>query len=409
MRLGQSYNAQNRPTRFTRENADGTRTVITAAYDYMGRRAWKKVETIATDPATGEETATVTLHQRYIYRGYLQIAACDLTRGSHPCLWLITWDPMQPTATRPLAIQKDGTWYCYGWDLTKNICEVFGQAGYIRTTYSYTPYGSVTEEGDIAQPLQWSSEYADPELGLVYYNYRSYNPRNGRWTRRDDWGGYNLYSFVQNRLYQFYDFLGFLGWSKTYTAMDDDLFWDDEVGTITLQLKVNENTPLTSFITVVKQKGAIQFKPESPIERNSNSNNYVLIELKGVVEATMTNYTTSLEGMYQGATQGAAIGGAVGSGIGGIAGGIGGATAGGVGVVPGAIGGAKTGGLLGGALGGFIGGIAGIVDSEVVTVSVSIDLLVQFKCDKQKKKWKLWGVTDNSQSGGAGKGDLYIK
>ena len=84
------YNAQNRPVRFTRENADGTRTVITAAYDDLGRRAWKKVETIPTDPETGEETATITLHQRYIYRGYLQVAACDLTRGGHPCLWLIT-------------------------------------------------------------------------------------------------------------------------------------------------------------------------------------------------------------------------------------------------------------------------------------------------------------------------------
>ena len=179
------YNAQNRPARFTRENTDGTRTVITAAYDYLGRRAWKKVETIATDVETGEETATVTLHQRYIYRGYLQVAACDLTRGGHPCLWLITWDPTQPIETRPLAIQKDGTWYAYGWDLTKNICEVFGQAGYIRTTYSYTPYGTVTANGDIAQPLQWSSEYVDPELGLVYYNYRYYNPTDGRWIRRD--------------------------------------------------------------------------------------------------------------------------------------------------------------------------------------------------------------------------------
>ena len=35
------------------------------------------------------------------------------------------------TATRPLAIQKDGTWYTYGWDLTKNICEVYGPNGNI--------------------------------------------------------------------------------------------------------------------------------------------------------------------------------------------------------------------------------------------------------------------------------------
>ena len=37
------------------------------------------------------------------------------------------------TATRPPAIQKDGTWYTYGWDLTKNICEIYGQHGYIHT------------------------------------------------------------------------------------------------------------------------------------------------------------------------------------------------------------------------------------------------------------------------------------
>ena len=37
------------------------------------------------------------------------------------------------TATRPPAIQKDGTWYTYGWDLTNNICELYGQHGYIHT------------------------------------------------------------------------------------------------------------------------------------------------------------------------------------------------------------------------------------------------------------------------------------
>ena len=94
-------------------------------------------------------------HQRYIYRGYLQIVCIDLTRTTHPALWYITREspqglgggldkprsefapqgragngvpasqPTQPVATRPLALQKDGTWYTYGWDLTKNICEVY--------------------------------------------------------------------------------------------------------------------------------------------------------------------------------------------------------------------------------------------------------------------------------------------
>ena len=74
------------------------------------------------------------------------------------------------TATRPLAIQKDGSWFTYGWDLTKNVWELYGQHGYIRTAYNYSPYGQVSSTGDVEQPIQWSSEFNDTELGLVYYN-----------------------------------------------------------------------------------------------------------------------------------------------------------------------------------------------------------------------------------------------
>ncbi len=196
-----AYNAENRPTVFSRTNEDGTSTQITCAYDYMGRRATKKVETITTNAETGESTASTTLNQRYLYRGYLQVACCDLTRSAHPCLWFITWDPTQPVATRPLAIRKDGTWYCYGWDLTKNVCEVFSNEGYISNTviYSYTPYGAVTAEGTVTQPLRWSSEFYDDELGLTYYNYRHYNPGDGRWGGRDivkEDTAYNVYVYL---------------------------------------------------------------------------------------------------------------------------------------------------------------------------------------------------------------------
>ncbi|MBR5214171.1 MAG: RHS repeat-associated core domain-containing protein, partial [Akkermansia sp.] len=149
--------------------------------------------------------------QRYIYRGYLQIACIDLTRSHHPALWLITWDPSQPVATRPLAIQKNGTWYTYGLDLTKNVCEVFGSSGYIGTAYTYTPYGDVTSTGNVDQPIQWSSEFNDSELGLVYYNYRYYNACNGRWLSKDPLGEYtgeNLYSMVMNSLMDTIDLLG---------------------------------------------------------------------------------------------------------------------------------------------------------------------------------------------------------
>ena len=189
------YNAENRPVCFT--SADNS-TIIECVYDTQGRRATKKVIT----------NGSVTLHQRYIYHDYLQIATCDLTRSNHPCLWLITWDPSQPIATRPLAIRKDGTWYAYGWDLTKNICEVFGPSGYIRTAYTYSPYGEVTATGDVTQPIQWSSEYNDTELALIYYNYRHYHPVDGRWIGRDkleesDW--LNVYGFVKNGASMYFD------------------------------------------------------------------------------------------------------------------------------------------------------------------------------------------------------------
>ena len=132
-----------------------------------------------------------------------------MTRSNHPCLWLITWDPSQSIVTRPLAIQKDGTWYTYGWDLSKNIVELYGPSGYIRNTYSYTPFGEVTAIGDVVQPIQWSSEFNDNDLGLVYYNYRYYNQFCSKWITRDPYKNKfikNLYTYGNNPFKT--DFLG---------------------------------------------------------------------------------------------------------------------------------------------------------------------------------------------------------
>ena len=198
------YNAENRPVSFTNTESN---TVVECAYDSMGRRAYKKVTV----------DGTVTLHQRYIYRGYLQIAALDLTRSNHPALWFITWDPTQPIATRPLSIRINGTWYTYGWDLTKNICELYSSGGSIATSYTYTPFGKVTSSGNVTQPIQWSSESHDTKLGLVYYNYRYYHKVEGRWLGRDPINEFlvmNLYLFCNNQALKNNDLYGMLSLSK---------------------------------------------------------------------------------------------------------------------------------------------------------------------------------------------------
>ena len=176
----------------------------------MGRRATKKVIT----------NCNMTLHQRYIYRGYLQIACCDLTRGNHPCLWLITWDPSQSIATRPLAIQKDGKWYTYGWDLIKNIYEVYGQNGYIRSCYNYAPFGRITTEDGVEQPIQWSSECFDREVGLIYYNYRCYNPKNGNWISRDPIT--DTYNYADNTPLAKYDIIGL--YPRTFKGFENSRY-----------------------------------------------------------------------------------------------------------------------------------------------------------------------------------------
>jgi hypothetical protein len=104
--------------RFVNESA---KTVVECTYDYMGRRHTRKVSV----------NGTLSSYLRYMYRGYLQIAAIDAVSGAFR--WFLFWDPTQPEATRPLAIRKDGAWYAYGWDLTRNVTEIFGKAGYLRT------------------------------------------------------------------------------------------------------------------------------------------------------------------------------------------------------------------------------------------------------------------------------------
>ncbi|WP_298084431.1 RHS repeat-associated core domain-containing protein [uncultured Akkermansia sp.] len=195
-----AYNAANRAVSFT--SRDGA-TVVECGYDYQGRRYMKKVT----------QNGTVTSHERYLYRGYLQIAALDML-NSRNVLRTLLWDPLEPTATRPLALAQDASLYCYGMDFNKNVTEVFDAQGNVAAAYDYSPYGQAASTGDLVQPVQWSSEMNDHELALVYYNYRYYNPRDGRWINRDpitEQGGWNLYAFLGNSTQDQVDALGLIG------------------------------------------------------------------------------------------------------------------------------------------------------------------------------------------------------
>ena len=205
-----TYNAENRPVKF--ESEDGG-TTVECAYDSMGRRFEKKVTVGGT---TG-------FHARYLYRDYLQVAECDLTGETPVVVRSYLWDPSEPEATRVLAMTRweaNGTQvkehlYCMH-DAMKNVTSLFGEARGRRALYEYRPYGGlVTSEGNMAQEnkFRFSCEYMDDELGLIYYNYRHLNPLDGRWISRDpiaEQGGWNLFAFVGNKIFNQADILGLI-------------------------------------------------------------------------------------------------------------------------------------------------------------------------------------------------------
>ena len=97
------------------------------------------------------QNGTVASHERYLYRGYLQIAAQDMLDNRN-VLRTLLWDPLEPAATRPLALAQDASLYCYGMDFNKNVTEVFDAQGNVAAAYDYSPYGQAASTGDLVQP-----------------------------------------------------------------------------------------------------------------------------------------------------------------------------------------------------------------------------------------------------------------
>ena len=188
-----TYNGENRPvvwqcvsTNSPTHNSS-TPSLIMMSYDRMGRRVIKN-------------------DQRFVYNGYLQIA--DSNGNAY------IWDPTEPIATRPLVWQHGDSVLYYAHDGNKNVSEVVSDENEISAHYEYAPFGAVTlAMGEYAFSNSWrfSSEYADDSLVLVYYNYRHYEPMNGRWLNRDfveEEGGLNLYGFCLNNTEYYLDALG---------------------------------------------------------------------------------------------------------------------------------------------------------------------------------------------------------
>ena len=198
-----TWNGENRLV--AAENSD---TRLEFSYDYMGRRLEKKVY------SKGLLTLydwSLEKHRKFVYDGYKLIAEFEVEDDNATLFASYLW---QPTGLDvPLMRIADNTETYYIADGNKNIIALKDSSGADVSTYAYTPFGALENpvDGD-ENPFRFSSEYADDETGLVYYNYRYYSPQLGRWTKRDpseEEGGVNLYNMCNNSTITNMDLLGF--------------------------------------------------------------------------------------------------------------------------------------------------------------------------------------------------------
>ncbi|UDQ98350.1 RHS repeat-associated core domain-containing protein [Lentisphaerota bacterium WC36G] len=84
--------------------------------------------------------------------------------------------------------------------------------GEVIKKYDYTPFGQLAKtDENVENVFKFSSEYAEKETGLIYYNYRYYNPTTGKWIKRDpigEDGGAGLYVMIDNDCVNYIDNLG---------------------------------------------------------------------------------------------------------------------------------------------------------------------------------------------------------
>lgn len=210
-----TYNAENRPILWEK---DGTQ--VRMSFDRMGRRVSMEVET--------EHSVT---RNRYTYKDFLcirQHAGTELD-----IIHEYVWDPTEKVNTQPLAfsIPKYGVYSYYLTDGHKNITGLISHDNPFvqQARYDYTALGEVREvvnyDDNISyislNPYRFSSEMYDAELGLVYYNFRHYNPLIAAWNTRDlleEFASINLYCFLLNNAPNKYERLGALAVGECETT-----------------------------------------------------------------------------------------------------------------------------------------------------------------------------------------------
>ena len=154
--------------------ASNATTVVTAAYDYMGRRFRKAVNGVTNT---------------FAYDGWAMIRETSPDATNSYVYGLDLSGSMQGAGTIGgiLVADLNGTTAFYCYDANGNVTDLVDTNGTSVAHYEYDPFGNtVVKTGSLAEdnPFRFSTKYLDTEADLYYYGLRYYSPELGRWAEQ---------------------------------------------------------------------------------------------------------------------------------------------------------------------------------------------------------------------------------
>ncbi len=124
-----------------------------------------------------------------------------------------------------IGLRYNGNDYFFRRTVQGDIIAILNTSGEVVVTYEYDPWGNILSTGGsmaatlgAANPFRYRGYYYDNESGFYYLQSRYYDPATGRFLNADDTAylgvtettsGYNLFSYCENNVVNYCDYLGF--------------------------------------------------------------------------------------------------------------------------------------------------------------------------------------------------------
>ena len=170
-------------------------------YDPLGRRLTK----IVLDKTSYGWSETY--RENYLYNGTHEIGA--LASDGTPINLRILGLDMREEQPATVAIELNKKIFAPIMDFQGNICRLVNPSSkMVSSRYEFSSFGEMINTPNDENPWRYAAKRFDPELNLIYYGKRYYDPELARWLTTDPAGfadSLNLYQYAFNNPYGYYD------------------------------------------------------------------------------------------------------------------------------------------------------------------------------------------------------------